>query len=206
LNRAGRAQRHGGTCTQHIQAVGPARLGSACHGAIQVKLTGSQSSSSHSYSRTLPASPRTAAAEYSTLVGVLKLPYSKVECPHISPPVFGGGYYYLKLKYPIHSVHLSIDPTTKQLEFITNTDYFDFESNIRRTLNPKFDANGVDSEGSLFIDISTRKLRAKYNDTLQVNASKELGTSFNCVGLKTNGGLSLDATTKLLQYNLNPLF
>ena len=91
-------------------------------------------------------------------------------------------YYYLKLKYPIHSVHptqcLSIDPSTKQLEFNINTDYFDFESNSRRTLKPKFDANGVDSEGPLFIDFSTRKLRAKYNDTLQVNASKELGTAF----------------------------
>ncbi len=85
-----------------------------------------------------------------------------------------------------------------------NRDYFDFESNSRRTLKPKFDANGVDSEGPLFIDFSTRKLRAKSKNTLQVNASKELKTTFNCVGLKTNGGLSLDATTKLLQYNLNP--
>jgi hypothetical protein len=85
-----------------------------------------------------------------------------------------------------------------------NADYFDFESNSRRTLKPKFDANGVDSEGPLFFDFSTRKLRAKYNDTLQVNASKEPGTTFNCVGLKTNAGLSLDATTKLLQYNFNP--
>ncbi len=36
-------------------------------------------------------------------------------------------YYYLKLKYPIHSVHptqcLSVDPTSKQLEFNINTDY-----------------------------------------------------------------------------------
>ena len=41
-------------------------------------------------------------------------------------------YYYLKLKYPIHSVHptqcLSVDPTSKQLEFNINTDYFDFET------------------------------------------------------------------------------
>ena len=48
-------------------------------------------------------------------------------------------YYYLRLKYPIHSVHptqcLTIDPTTKQLEFNINTDYFDFETNSRRTLN-----------------------------------------------------------------------
>jgi len=50
---------------------------------------------------------------------------------------------------------------------------------------PKFDANGVDDAGPLFIDFSTRKLRAKYNETLQVNASKELCTTFNCVGLKT---------------------
>ena len=113
-------------------------------------------------------------------------------------------YYYLKLKYPIHSVHptqcLSVDPTTKQLAFNINADYFDFETNTRRTLKPKFDANGVDDAGPLFIDFSTRKLRAKYNDTLQVNASKELGTTFNCVGLKTNNGLSIDSTTKLLQY------
>ncbi len=90
-------------------------------------------------------------------------------------------YYNLKLKYPIHSVHptqcLSFDPTTKQLEFNINTDYFDFESNSRRTLKPILDANGVDDAGPLFIDFSTRKLRAKYNDTLQVNASKELGTA-----------------------------
>ncbi len=56
---------------------------------------------------------------------------------------------------------MSIDPSTKQLEFIINTDYFDFESNSRRTLKPKFDANGVDSEGPLFIDFLTRKFRAK---------------------------------------------
>jgi hypothetical protein len=40
-------------------------------------------------------------------------------------------YYYLKLKYPIHSVHptqcLSIDPTTKQLEFNVNTDYLNLK-------------------------------------------------------------------------------
>ncbi len=84
--------------------------------------------------------------------------------------------YYLKLKYPIHSIRptqcLSIDPTTKQLEFNINADYFDFETNTKRTLKPKFDANGVNDVGSLFIDFSTRKLRTKYNDTLQVNASK----------------------------------
>ena len=118
-------------------------------------------------------------------------------------------YYYLKLKYPIHSVHptqcLSIDSTTKQLEFNINTDYFDFESNTRRTLKPKFDANGVDDAGPLFIDFSTRKLRARYNDTLQVNASKELCTTFNCKGLKTGSVLSLDSVTKLLdfKYDIN---
>ena len=54
LNRAGWAQRHGGTRTQHVQAVEPARLGTARYGSIQDKF--SQSSSSHSYTRTLPAS------------------------------------------------------------------------------------------------------------------------------------------------------
>ncbi len=54
-----------------------------------------------------------------------------------------------------------------------------------------------DSKGPLFIDFS--KLWA---DTLQVNASKELGTTFTCIGLKTKGDLSLDATKTLLQYNL----
>ena len=111
-------------------------------------------------------------------------------------------YYYLKLKYPIHSVHptqcLSIDPTTKQLEFNVNTDYFEFEANSKRTLKTKFDANGV--EGPLFIDFSTRKLRAKYNDTLQINASQELCTTFDCKGLKTGSVLSLDSTTKLLDF------
>ena len=93
---------------------------------------------------------------------------------------------------------------TRQLEFNINTDYFDFEANSRRTLKPKFDSNGVDDAGPLFIDFSTRRPRTRYNDTLQVNISKELCTTFDCNGLKTNGGLSLDATTKLLQYNLNP--
>ncbi len=69
-------------------------------------------------------------------------------------------YYYLNLKYRIHSVHstqcLSVDPTTKQLEFNVNTDYIDFESNTRKTSKPKFDANGVDDAGPLFIDFSTR--------------------------------------------------
>ena len=90
----------------------------------------------------------------------------------------------LKLKYPIHSVHpaqcLSVDPTIKQLEFNVNTDYFDFESNTRRNLKPKFDANGVDDAGPLLMDCSTRKLRAKYNDTLQVNANNELCTTYSC--------------------------
>ena len=45
-----------------------------------------------------------------------------------------------------------VDPTTKQLEFNINADYFDFEVNTRRTLKPKFDANGVDDAGPLFID------------------------------------------------------
>jgi hypothetical protein len=95
-------------------------------------------------------------------------------------------YYYLKLKYPIHSVNpthcLSVDPTTRQLEFNLNTDYFDFESDSKRTLRPKFDANGKDDAEPLFIDFSTRGLRTRYNDTLQVNSSKELFTTFDCKG------------------------
>ena len=91
----------------------------------------------------------------------------------------------------------------KTIRININADYFDFEANTRRTLKPKFDANGVDDAGPLLIDFSTRKLRAKYNDTLQVNASKELGTTFNCKGLKTNNGLSIDSVTKLLDCNLN---
>ncbi len=51
---------------------------------------------------------------------------------------------------------------------------------------------------------STRKLRAKNNDTLKVNASEELETFFIWVGLKTSNGLSINSTTNLLQYNLNP--
>ncbi len=45
------------------------------------------------------------------------------------------------------------------------------------------------------------KLRARYNDTLQVNASKELCTTFDCKGLKTGSVLSLNSTTKLLDLN-----
>ncbi len=71
------------------------------------------------------------------------------------------------MKYPIHSAHptqcLSVDPTTKQLEFTIDSDYFDFEQNTRRTLKPKFDADGGFDAGPLFVDFSTRKLRAKYN-------------------------------------------
>ncbi len=114
-------------------------------------------------------------------------------------------YYCLKLKYPIHSVHptqcLSVDPTTRRLEFNINTDYFDFETNSRRILKPKFDSNGVDDAGPLFIDFSTRNLRARYNDTLQVSASKELCTTFDCKGLKTGGVLSVDPITKSLDFN-----
>jgi hypothetical protein len=64
-------------------------------------------------------------------------------------------YYYLKLKYPIHSVHptqsLSINSTSKPLELNTNTD-FEFETNATRTLRPKIDANVVEDTGPLFID------------------------------------------------------
>jgi hypothetical protein len=84
-------------------------------------------------------------------------------------------YYYLKLKYPnswCSSDSMFISRSyNKQLEFNINADYFDFEANSRRTLRPKFDANGVEDAGPLCIDFSTRKLRAKYNDTLQVNSS-----------------------------------
>ena len=118
-----------------------------------------------------------------------------------------GPYYYLKLKYPIHSVHptqcLSIDPSTRQLEFNINTDYFDFESNAKHSLKPKFDCNGVEDTGPLFIDFSTRKLRAKYNDTLQVNSSKELCTTFDCKGVKSSNFLKVDTTTKLLELMVN---
>ncbi len=80
-----------------------------------------------------------------------------------------------KLKYPIHSVHftkcLSIDPATRQLEFNINADYFDFEANSRRTLKPKFDANDVHDAGPASWTCTTRRLRARYNDTLQVSIS-----------------------------------
>jgi hypothetical protein len=70
---------------------------------------------------------------------------------------------------------LSIDPTTKQLYFNINTEYFAFESNIKRSLKSQFDANGVDDAGPLFIVFSTRKLRAKYNDKLmQVKSATAL--------------------------------
>ncbi len=87
-----------------------------------------------------------------------------------------------------------------KLEFNINADYFDFETNTRRTSKPKFDANGVDDVGPLFIDFSTRKSRTKYTDTLQVNASKELCTLFDRKGLKTGSVLSLDSATKLLDF------
>ena len=111
-------------------------------------------------------------------------------------------HYYLKLKYPIHSVHptqcLSIDPTSKRLEFNINTDYFDFETNANHTLKPKFDANGINEAGPLHIDFSTRKLTTKYSDMMEVNAAKELTTKFQCKGLKPESVLNIDATTKLL--------
>jgi hypothetical protein len=88
LNQAspGRAPRHGGTRPQRSRPSGPARLGSPRHGVIQTKL--SQSSSSRRYSRTLPASSRTASAEYSTLIGRQKY-LSRWECPAISHRFFG---------------------------------------------------------------------------------------------------------------------
>ncbi len=47
-----------------------------------------------------------------------------------------GPYYNIKSKYPIQSVHptqcLSLDPTTKQLQFNINADYFDFETNSKK--------------------------------------------------------------------------
>ncbi len=105
------------------------------------------------------------------------------------------------MKHPIHSVHptqcLSVDPSTNQLEFNINTDYFEFETNSEHNLRPKFDANGVDSDGPSFIDFSTRKLRAQYKDTLQVNASLELCTNFDGKGLRTGTFLKLDSTTNL---------
>ena len=94
----------------------------------------------------------------------------------------------------------------KTIRININTDYFDFEPNSRRTLKPKFDANGVDDGGPLFIDFSTRRLRTRYNDTLQVNASKELGTTFDCKGLKTGSVLSLDSTTKLLDFKYDSTY
>ncbi len=110
-------------------------------------------------------------------------PKSRFLFSHSSIPCFDLGpapFYYLKLKYPIHSVYptqwLSINSTSNQLEFNIN-DYFEFETNATRTLRPKFDSYGVEDTGPLFIDFSRRKLRAKYNDTLQVNTSKELGTT-----------------------------
>ena len=81
-----------------------------------------------------------------------------------------------------------------------------FEANTRRTLKPKFDANGVDDAGPLFIDFSTRRLRTRYNDTLQVNSSKELCTTFDCKGLKTGSVLSLDSTTKLLDFKYDSTY
>ncbi len=90
---------------------------------------------------------------------------------------------------------------TRQLEFNINTDYFDFETNTRRTLKLEFDTNSVDDSGPLFIDFSTRKFRTKYNDTLPVNASKELCTTFDCKRWKTGGVLSADPKTKLLDFN-----
>jgi hypothetical protein len=49
-NREGRAQRHGGTRTQHVQAVEPVRLGTARYGSItSIQDKFSRSSSSHSY-------------------------------------------------------------------------------------------------------------------------------------------------------------
>jgi hypothetical protein len=49
----------------------------------------------------------------------------------------------LKLKYPIHSIYpaqrLSINPTTKPLEFNINTDYLEFETKTTHTIKPKIE-------------------------------------------------------------------
>ena len=38
----------------------------------------------------------------------------------------------------------------KTIRININADYFDFETNTRKTLKPKFDANGVDDAGQLW--------------------------------------------------------
>ncbi len=79
----------------------------------------------------------------------------------------------------------------------------------KRSLKPKFDvtSNGIDDVGPLqdpfFMDFSTRKSRAKYDNTFQVNASKELWITFNCKGLKIGSVLTLDSTTKWLDFKFD---
>ncbi len=120
--------------------------------------------------------------DINTTTELLELHYDDLDFEQDPAP---HNYFKIKISYSFCSSYsMSVDPTTRQLEFNINAAYVDFEANTRRTLKPKFDSNGVDDEGPLFIDFSTRKSRTKYNDTLQVNASKELCTSFDCKGLK----------------------
>jgi len=109
--------------------------------------------------------------------------------------------YNLKLKndYKISGVSA---PLSKDTNNILHLDYdTDFFKIVNSYFRPKFEVDDVEDTGPLFIDFSTRKLRTKYNDTLQINASKELGTTFNCKGLKSGSSLSIDTTTKLLDLN-----
>ncbi len=68
--------------------------------------------------------------DINTTTDLLELHYDDLDFEQGPAP-----YHYLKLKYLIHSVHptqcLSVNPTTRQLEFNIYTDYFDFEANTR---------------------------------------------------------------------------
>ena len=60
---------------------------------------------------------------------------------------------------------LSIDPTTKQLEFNINTDYFEFETGTKNTLKPKLELKGVKLNNGLSIDSTTKLLEFKYDSS-----------------------------------------
>ena len=89
--------------------------------------------------------------DISTTTDLLELHYDDLDFDLGPAP-----YNYLKLKYPIHSIHptqcLSIDATTKRLEFNINADYLEFDPDLNHNLRTRFGANGIDTSGPLSIN------------------------------------------------------
>ncbi len=78
---------------------------------------------------------------------------------------------------------MSIDSTTKLLEYKLNPDYFNI--NASNQLSPVFELKGVKTNNGLSIDSTTKLLEYKINpDYFNVNASNQLSPVFELKVLK----------------------